>query len=110
MGLNVRSGRFPGLRTQPFGVLDLDLFAAVEEAFDRTGSDGLFIKNVKHRFDRTQNDMQRDAAFLPHFDQSPIQRAQEQILGPAADKCVFDLGEIVKVIHGSADGGGVWVK
>ena len=54
--------------------------------------------------------MQRDAALLPHLNERPIQWTEKEILGPAADKCVFDLGEIVKVIHGSADGGSVWVK
>ncbi len=80
-------------------MLGLDLFAAVEKSFDRSGSYGLFVKHVKHRFDRSDDDMQRYAAFLPRLDQGPVKRAQKEILAPTADKCFFDLCKVIVIVQ-----------
>ena len=42
---------------------------------------------------------ERYSAFLPAFDQGPIERAQEQMLVPPANERVLDLGEVVEVIQ-----------
>ena len=94
-----RFGGLAGLRTRPLGELCLDLLAAIEQALDRAGSGRLFVKNVKDRLDRPDDDMQRNAAFLPRLDQRPVERAQKQIPGPPPDERVFDLGKIVEVIQ-----------
>ena len=90
---------FAGLRGLPFFILGFDLLAAVKEALDSARSGGLLVKNVKNRFDRPDHDVQRYAAVLPRLDQRPIQRAQEKILAPAADKGFLDLCEVIVVIQ-----------
>ena len=98
-GFRVGLVRFTSLRLQPFCVLNLDLFATVKKALDRAGPDGLLVKNVKDRLDRSDDDMQRNSAILPRLDQRPIERTQKKVLPPPPDKRVFDLGEIVEVIQ-----------
>lgn len=93
------TGRFPSLRTKPLGKLNLYLFAAVEKALDRPRSRRLLVKDVEDRLYRPDHDMQRYPAILPHLDQSPVQRAQKQILSPPPDKRVFDLGIVIVVIQ-----------
>ena len=73
---------------------------AVKKTLDRTRPCGLFVKYVKDRLDRSDHNMQRNAAILPRLDQRPIKGTQKQILPAAADKRFLDLGEVVIVIQG----------
>src|SRR5690606_14256827 len=90
---------FPRLRSQPLFVLRLDLFPTIEKALDRTRPGGLTVKNVEHRFDRTQHDMQRNPASLPAFDHCPVKRRKKEMLSSSANERVLDLCVVIEIIH-----------
>src|SRR5262245_27220827 len=97
--LDTRLQTLSGLRGEPFAVLRFDLFATVEKTLDRTRARRLLVVNVKDGLDRTDNDVQRDPAFLPDIDERPIERAEKEMLSAATDKRVFDLCEVIEVIQ-----------
>ena len=82
--------------------MNLDLLTAIKQALDRSCPDRLFIEHVKNRFDRPDNNMERDPAVLPSLDECPVERAQKQVLATPAYKRFLDLCEIVVVIQGDA--------
>src|SRR5437762_13163045 len=87
------------LRHGPFGKLRLYLFTAIKKALYRAVLVRLFVEAFKNGLDRPQDNMQRNAALLPAFDQRPVKRTEQQMLSATADKGVFDLGEVIKVIQ-----------
>ena len=90
---------FAGLRSPPFRMLHLDLFATIKEALDRASPERLLVKNVKNRLDAANHNVQWYSAVLPGLDQGPIERTQKEAFPSTADKRVFDLGEIIIVIQ-----------
>ena len=55
------------------------------------------IDSFQHRFER-------DARFLPGFDDGPIERRDEQVRAAFAPKILFDLREIVEVVESFHEG------
>ena len=70
---------FANLPLQPFGVLSLHFLFAVKQTFDGSFPRRLQINTVENFFDAAQDNVQRNFAFLPAFDQRPIKRRQKQI-------------------------------
>ena len=58
---------------------------------------------VERRVDAAQHGFQRDAGIFPGFDQRPVESREQQASAAAAQKVLFNLGEIIEVIfHGGS--------
>jgi len=53
---------------------------------------------VESRVDATERGLQRNAGFLPGFDQRPVERGKQQNASPPTLEVFFDFGEVVEVV------------
>jgi len=87
-------------RVAPFSELCFNFFLTIKQALNCARA-WFRLPRIERLFNAAQNNVQRHLHFLPTLNQRPIHWAQQQMLGAASDKSIFDFSKVVEVVQKS---------
>ena len=75
-----------------------DFLRTIGEAVDFAKSLGALVVLLKRTINPGEHRLQRDACFLPGFDERPVQSGKQGSRTPRPLEALFNFGEVIKVI------------